>query len=78
MSGRRGRAELVSCVSCGRRVPRNKGVVYEKRTLYSTDTKDENEVRFFDTSKVYYCISCGKHRGIFEKKKRQAMQKYNR
>ncbi|MCL4371984.1 hypothetical protein M1373_01555 [Candidatus Marsarchaeota archaeon] len=69
----RGKETLVICESCGRKIPRNKAVAFEKAISFSTDMKTANDVRFFEKRKVYYCISCAKHRGIFEKKKRQAM-----
>ena len=78
MAGRRGRETIVGCVSCGRRMPRDKAVSYERSIIYSTDTRgDENDVRYFERRKTYYCPSCGKHKGIYEKKKKQAMRRYN-
>ena len=50
-------------------------MIFEKSISFSTDLKTANDVRFFERRKVYYCISCAKHRGIFEKKKRQAIEK---
>ncbi len=75
---RRGRETLVTCESCGRKVPKNKAVEVEKFTVLSTDMKTTNDVRFSERNKVYYCISCAKHRGIFEMKKRQAIARSNR
>ena len=71
----RGREVAVTCDSCGRKVPRNKAVAYERAVSFSTDLHTENDVRFFERKKVYYCISCAKHRGIFEKKKEQARRR---
>ncbi len=71
----RGKETIVICESCGRKVPRNKAIVFEKAISFSTDLKTTNDVRFFEKRKVYYCISCAKHRGIFEKKKRQAIER---
>lgn len=68
----RGRETSVSCDSCGRTVPRNKAVSYERGISFSTELHTGNDVRFFERKKLYYCISCAKHRGIFEKKKAQA------
>lgn len=68
----RGKETAVTCDSCGRKVPRNKAVVYERAISFSTDLHNVNDVRFFERRKVYYCISCAKHRGIFEKKKQLA------
>lgn len=68
----RGRETAVTCDSCGRKVPRNKGVAFEKAISFSTDLHTANDVRFFERRRVYYCISCAKHRGIFEKLKQIA------
>ncbi|ASI14010.1 30S ribosomal protein S26e [Candidatus Mancarchaeum acidiphilum] len=75
---RRGRETLVTCESCGRKVPRSKAVDVEKFTVFSTDMKTNKDIRFTERNKVFYCISCAKHRGIFEMKKRQAMSRANR
>lgn len=72
---RRGRERLVRCVGCGRQIPRDKAVTDIKRRSYSTDLKGEENVTYMDTMEVSYCVSCGKHRGIFEKKKQQAQRK---
>lgn len=69
---RRGRDRLATCVSCGRAVPRNKAIEYERRSRISTDLRDENNVSAFISNVEYYCISCGKHRRITEKLKKQA------
>lgn len=68
---RRGRDRLVSCVSCGRAVPRNKAIEYERRSRISTDLRDAENVSAFLSNTEYYCISCGKHRRITEKLKKQ-------
>ncbi|MBD3389573.1 hypothetical protein GF415_01305 [Candidatus Micrarchaeota archaeon] len=75
---RRGRDRLMTCVSCGRAVPREKAVEYERRNSYSTDLRDEENVSAMSTTVEYYCISCAKHRKIFEKKKRQAQKRRER
>lgn len=76
---RRGRDRLVTCCSCGRSVPRDKAVSYMKRTSYSTDLRGkEGDISFQDMRPVYYCVSCAKHRGIFEKKKKQAQRRRER
>jgi ribosomal protein S26 len=67
----RGREPPVSCDNCGRTVPRNKAVTDEKVINLGTDA-NEGGIRFMTRRKVYYCISCAKHKGIFEKKKHQA------
>lgn len=69
----RGREQLVTCSSCGRKTPRNKAVADEKVIRFSTDMR-EDSVDYFTRRKVYYCISCAKHRGIFERKKEQAQR----
>ncbi len=70
----RGKETIVICESCGRKKPRNKAVAFEKAVRFDTELKNANDVRFFEKMKVYYCVSCAKHRGIFEKKKRQAIE----
>lgn len=70
---RRGRERLETCSSCGRAVPRDKAVEYSSRTHFTTDLKEDN-VTYTGFSDAYYCISCAKHRRIFEKKKQQAQR----
>jgi ribosomal protein S26 len=70
---RRGRERLETCVSCGRAVPRDKAVEYSRRTHFTTDLKEDN-VTYTGFTDSYYCISCAKHRRIFEMKKRQAQR----
>lgn len=74
----RGSETLVSCDSCGRRVPRNKAVSFDKPVNYNTELKTTADVRFFERRKMTYCISCAKHRGIFEKLKRQSIERSKR
>ncbi len=74
----RGKETIVICESCGRKVPRNKAVDFERNVSFNTELKTANDVRFFERMKVYYCVSCAKHRGIFEKKKRQAIERSKR
>jgi len=69
-----GKEPLVTCENCGRKIPRSKAVVFNKRISFSTDLHSANDVAFSETRKVYYCISCAKHLGIFEKKKQIAMR----
>lgn len=71
----RGKDTLVSCESCGRSVPRNKAIIFERGISFNTGMNTVNDVRFFERRKTYYCISCAKHRGIFEKLKRQAIKR---
>jgi len=68
---------LVNCESCGRLVPRDKAVSYVRRVTYSTDLRTAEDIRVSEGRKVFYCPSCGKSRGVYEKKKRAAMRKYN-
>ncbi|MBD3210440.1 hypothetical protein GF318_03595 [Candidatus Micrarchaeota archaeon] len=75
---RRGRERLETCSNCGRAVPRDKAVEYNKRTHFTTDMKGEENVTYTEFKTVYYCISCAKHRGIFEKKKEQARRRRER
>jgi len=75
---RRGRERLETCANCGRSVPRNKAVEDIKRAHYTTDLKGEENITHTEFRKVYYCISCGKHRKIFEKKKKQAQRRRER
>lgn len=74
----RGRANLVNCSSCGRRVPRGKAVTYGRAVVYSTELRTADDIKVFERRKEYYCPSCGKHRHIYEKKKQMMMRKYNR
>ena len=45
---------------------------------YNTELKTTADVRFFERRKMTYCISCAKHRGIFEKLKRQSIERSKR
>ncbi len=74
----RGKETSVVCEQCGRKVPRNKGVAFERSISFNTGQQSVTDVRFFERRKQWFCISCAKHRGIFEKKKRQAIEKSNR
>jgi ribosomal protein S26 len=74
----RGKDTSVRCESCGRTVPHSKAVVYERSISFNTETRTPQDVRFFERRKTYYCISCAKHRGIFEKLKRQAIERSKR
>jgi ribosomal protein S26 len=68
----RGKEISVVCDSCGRKMPRNKAVAYEKGVSFSTELHNANDVRFFEKKKVYYCVSCAKHRHIFQRKAEEA------
>ncbi len=72
---RRGRERLENCDSCGRTVPRDKAVDFNKRSVFSTDLRTNDNITLFTDVDVYYCISCAKHRKIFEKKKKLAQMK---
>ena len=74
----RGKEPLVTCDSCGRKMPRSKGVVYEKTIRFGADPSTQINVRFMEKRKLYYCISCAKHRGIFERKKAEAERRAKR
>lgn len=76
MGGSRGREKLLCCESCRRQVPRGKAVEFEKRTVFSTDLRTADNLTTVSDRTVYYCISCAKHRKIFEIKKRM-MQRRN-
>ena len=67
----RGSESLVRCDNCGRTVPRNKAVMDERTIRYGIDMNNR-DTRFMTTRKVYYCISCAKHKGIFQRKAEQA------
>ena len=77
MGKNKGREKLVRCSSCGRSIPRDKAVVYERNVSYSTDTRTADDIKYFERRKVHYCPSCGKHLRIYEKKKKRMMKKYN-
>ncbi|PIT84042.1 hypothetical protein COU37_05285 [Candidatus Micrarchaeota archaeon CG10_big_fil_rev_8_21_14_0_10_45_29] len=76
----RGRDKLITCDSCGRRVPRDKALSLDTFTTYSTEFKgDTEEEKLNDTRtslrrEQHFCISCGKHRRLFDKKKRQVIR----
>lgn len=78
MGSRRGRERLLHCESCGRTVPRAKAVEYAKRGAFTTDLRGEDNVTAFYDRIVYYCISCAKHRKIFERKKEIAARRRER
>ena len=70
----RGRERLVRCEKCGREVRRDKAVFIEKpvfqNPLERKDVYSETYNRVL-TREVSYCISCGKHGRIFQKKIQQ-------
>ncbi|MFA6530971.1 MAG: hypothetical protein WCT31_04525 [Candidatus Micrarchaeia archaeon] len=75
---RRGRERLMVCESCGRTMPRDKAIDFDKRTTYSTDLRTGDNVSTTVFRTVYYCVSCAKHRKIFEKKKQIAIKRSER
>jgi len=75
---RRGRDRLEVCCSCGRSVPRDKAVDYTQRSRFSTELSTGDNITHFSETDVYYCISCAKHRKIFEKKKEQLRRQKER
>jgi len=75
---RRGRERQITCDSCHRTVPRDKAVSLNKRSYYTTDLRGEDNISAFVDRTAYYCVSCGKHRKIFEIKKRQRKRQRER
>jgi ribosomal protein S26 len=73
----RGKEALVTCDNCGRKTPRSKAVADERSIRFGAEQKEEG-ARYMSRRKVYYCISCAKHKGIFERKKAQAARFGNR
>ncbi len=77
----RGRERLISCSKCGRAVRRDKAVCIEKVMLTNPverqDTFDDQwQPRI--TREVCYCISCGKHLRVFDKKIKENIAKAER
>ncbi len=74
--GRRGRGRegLVRCEKCGRTTRRDKAVFIEKpmftNPLERHQVEEQSTYRRAIFREVCYCVSCGKHGRIFEKKKR--------
>ena len=72
---RRGREPLVVCAGCGRRIPRDKAVCIKKKGngILSGDLDlPEDTVIDVNVQELCYCISCAKHRHIFEKLKNKS------
>ncbi|MBU1198007.1 40S ribosomal protein S26 [Candidatus Micrarchaeota archaeon] len=71
----RGRERLVHCSKCGRAVRKDKAVFIEKVMIQNPverqDAYDDQWVPRI-TREVCYCISCGKHLRVFDKKKKMA------
>ena len=70
----RGRERLVTCVSCGRTMPKDKSVKYSRMNVYSTELKTADDVKTTTFEESRYCMSCAKHRRIFEKLKNKAIR----
>ena len=75
---KRGREKLETCCACGAKVPRNKAVFYNKRVSYGTEMKGSDDVSVSYIKKQVYCVSCAKHRKIYEKKKKAAARRRER
>ena len=75
---KRGRERLLNCSACGRRVPRDKAVQFNKTTVFSTDMKTADDVTMFSRVMNHYCPSCAKSLRIYEKKKRLAQNRSER
>jgi hypothetical protein len=58
-------------------VSRSKAVVDERVMRYGTDMNNK-DIKFMTRRNVTYCISCAKHKGIFERKKQQAARAASR
>ena len=75
--GHRGRERSVRCEKCGREVRRDKALFIEKaifsNPLERKDVYSETYNRVL-TREVSYCISCGKHARLFQKKKEQQLR----
>ena len=70
----RGREKIVRCEKCGREVRKDKALFIEKAVfnnpLERKDVYSETYNRVL-TREVSYCVSCGKHARLFQKKKQQ-------
>jgi len=79
--GHRGQERLVRCEKCGREVRRDKALFIEKAVftnpLERKDVYSETYNRVL-TREVSYCISCGKHARLFEKKKKMMQRQRER
>ncbi len=61
-----GKVTYVTCIYCGRRVPRDSAVPVYKTPSWLSALDNTQEITFvgWGAEKVYVCISCAKHRGI--------------
>jgi len=53
-------------------------ITYGKRNVYSTELRSADDVKTTTFVESHYCISCAKHRRIFEKLKERAMRQAGR
>jgi len=65
--GQSGRTVAVQCVQCGKKIPKDKAVEKRKSTLTIDHRtrillKKSGAQLSYAKIKVYYCISCAKHR----------------
>ncbi|MFH1106658.1 MAG: hypothetical protein V1787_02075 [Candidatus Micrarchaeota archaeon] len=70
----RGKERLIPCGKCGRLTRKDKAVCIEKVMLSNPmERKDVYDDQYQPriTREVCYCISCGKHLRIFDKKREQ-------
>ncbi|OIO20802.1 hypothetical protein COV61_03555 [Candidatus Micrarchaeota archaeon CG11_big_fil_rev_8_21_14_0_20_47_5] len=75
---KRGRERLLNCTACGRRVPRDKAVKFDRTMVFSTDMKTNDDVTMFSRVQNQYCPSCAKSLRIYEKKKRIAQRQHEK
>ncbi len=70
----RGRERQIICAGCGRQTRRDKAVFIEmvvfQNPVERKDVVDQEAYKQRLTREVGYCPSCGKHRRIYEKKKK--------
>jgi hypothetical protein len=59
-------------------MPKDKSVKFGKMNVFSTELKTADDVKTSNYVENYYCISCGKHRKIFEKLKNKAIRNAER
>ena len=61
-----GKITYVTCIYCGRKVPRDKAIPLYKKPSWLAALDNTQEIEFvgWGAEKVYVCISCAKHRGI--------------
>ena len=68
---------MVTCDKCKRLVPRDKAVEISKGMRF--DLGEQQDVVLDLTGRVvHYCVSCGKHLKIYEKKKKMLARRRQR